>query len=57
MAGLSELKTGGKNNLNKSVYPAEGSHLPGGTFYTGSYPYNQGVSSAITPHHDDIHAS
>ena len=47
---------GGNNNRNTSACPAEGAHFPDGTLYTGSYWYKQWVSSAITPHHEDIFA-
>ena len=53
-AGVTELKTGGNNNRNKSSCPEEGANLPDGNLYTGSYPYKQWVSSAVTPHHDEI---
>ena len=39
MAGVSELKTGVKNNHNTSACPTEGAHLPDGMLYTISYPY------------------
>ena len=39
-AGVSELKTGGNNKRNTSVCPAEVTHLPDGTIYTGSCSYN-----------------
>ena len=51
---LLELKTGGNNKRNTSACPKEGTHFPDGTLYTGSYPYKQRVSSAVTPHHDEI---
>ena len=38
-AGVSELKTGEKNNRNTSSGPVEGAHLTDGTLYIGSYPY------------------
>ena len=38
MARVLELKTGGKNNRNKSECPVEGAHLPDCALYTGSYP-------------------
>ena len=56
-AGVLELNLGGKNNRNTSSCPAEGAHFPYCTIYTGSYPYKQWLSSAVTPHHDNICAS
>ena len=40
-----------------SEWPVEGAHLTDGTIYTRSYPYKQWVSSAVTPHHENIYAS
>ena len=54
MAWLLELNTGGNNERNTSAYPAEGAIFPYDTIYTGSYPYKQWVSSAVTPNHDEI---
>ena len=56
-AGVSGLKTGGTNIHNTSAWPAEGEIFPDSTLYTGSYPYDQWVSSAVTPNSDKICAS
>ena len=56
-AGVSELNTGDNNNHNTAACTAKGSHFPYGTLYNRSYLYKQWVSSAVTPHHDDICAS